>query len=161
MLAVQYPGPMVPVLVVGTLISAATLSAIEHRIVPLYVAFGLMLGPAFWMVVSAVRMRFYFGALPPVLLIGAVAAALQRPGWIPAVFSAVATATMLLIARDSYVHRFDNDFLEADEVVRSVVIISTLISLSLLELFCGIAIHEIPAAKRRRKKKTRRAMDLE
>ncbi|HVW00397.1 MAG TPA: hypothetical protein VHB77_08655 [Planctomycetaceae bacterium] len=53
-------------------------------------------------------------------------------------------------------HRFDNDFLEADEVVRAVVIISTLISLSLLELLCGVAVHETPAPIRKRKKKAKR-----
>jgi hypothetical protein len=161
-LTMQYPGPMIPVVVVGALISAASLSAIEHRIASLYVAFGLALGPAFWMVVSDVRMRFYLGTLPPILLVGAVAAALQRPGWIPAVFSAVAVVTMLLMNRDAYVHRFDNDFFEADHVVRAVVIISTLISLSLLELLCGVAIHEIPAPKAKRKKKAKRvAAELE
>jgi hypothetical protein len=152
-LLVQYPGPVIPALVVGALISAASLSAIEHRIVPLYVAFGLMLGPAFWMVVSAVNARFFLEALPPVLLIAAVAATLQNPGWIPAAFSTVAVGSMLWVNRYEFVHRFDNDFFEADHVVRAVVVISTLISLSLLELLCGVAIHELPPPQRKKKKK--------
>jgi hypothetical protein len=152
-LTVRHPQLMTVLLVVGGLIGLASVSTATHRHIPLFVAFGLMLTPAFWLAVAAVNGRMYLGLIPAVLLVIGVAWTLQQPGWIPAAFSAVAVVFLLAICRLAYVNRFQNDFSTPEQVVRSVEVNSVFVILSLAELLIGVAIATATPQKKKRRKK--------
>lgn len=152
-LTVQFPGKMIPFSVVGSLIGPASISTVKHRFAPLFVAFGLAFAPAFWMCVASINRRDYIELLVPLLLIAGVTWALQQPQWPAAIFTAVVVAVYLVVLGVEYSHRFNNDFLDANEVVREVSILAPLFSLTLLEVIAGTIMSTTTVKKPKRPKK--------
>jgi len=153
-LTMTYPKTMPIIIVVGTLIGLASVATVEHRFVPLFISFGLMFAPTFWVAVSAVNQRLFLELIPAVLLIIGVAWTLQQPGWIPAGFSAAAVIFLLITLRFAYLHRFQSNFSTPEQIVQSLTINSVMNIMSLLELLMGVGIAKTAPYKKKRRKRT-------
>jgi len=157
----KYPFPMTAAMSTGGLISLASISTVEHRPLSLFVAFGVLAAPAFWLIVSAVHFGFYVGGLPAVLLLVGAAWLLKTPEWPPLAFTAVVVLLMLAINAHAYQTRFDSEFDLPEDVVRFVISTSTMLVIGLAEAAVGFAMTlgtSRPATTVRKSRKKRRSI---
>jgi hypothetical protein len=151
-LTVNFPRMMPMMIIVGGLIGVASATTVTHRYSSLFVAFGLMLAPSFALTIAAVNQSEFLELLPPVLLVIGVSWSLQRPGWIPLGFSAFAVSLVYLICRDTYIHRFENDYGTPEEVIQAVVVYASMVTLSFVQAAVGVT-QAMTSTKPKAKKK--------
>ena len=140
-------------IVAGALIGCASVPAVRGRPVTLYVAFGVLMGNAFWMAVSAVNQGALLELVPVVLLVVGAAWFLKQPRWPAALFSAILLVFFMGISVLDYRQRHI-DFEYDPEYIRRGAITSLVVSaLGLVYVGLGLAQSswdEPPKRRRRR-----------
>jgi hypothetical protein len=138
LLFLQTGGMTVFCVVAGALIGCASVPARPGRPVTLYVAFGVLMGYAFWMAVSAVNQRAVLSLVPVVLLVAGAVWLLEAPRWPAALFTGVAVLLSLGLAVLQYRQRHDTDY-DPEYVRHSAVTSLVVLSLGLVYLGLGSA----------------------
>jgi hypothetical protein len=147
--------------VAGLLIGSAGLPTMPGRPIPLYTAFGALMGYAFWMFVSAINTGNYLSLVPALLVVAGAAWLLHEPGWPPAIFTGVVVLVCLGLNAVVYANRFDVEGVDSEHIVLSVRTSTVVLLVGLVYGALGMA--EAMIQKRRRAKakagsKARRAI---
>lgn len=151
--ATRSPARIILVSFSGALIGLASLSTIKKRPAPFFVAFGLLISVSFWLTIDAIRIGSYLDLIPVMLLVAGVSWFLRVPGW-PSVLMTTTTVLLLeWIAAIAFQHRYDNEYLLPEEVAESVLEISTLLLLGLLQAWVGFGLFQLRGASKPRKPK--------
>jgi hypothetical protein len=155
LLAFREAGGMVAFCVVsGALIGCGAVPARPGRPVTLYAAFGLLVGFAFWLFVSAVNQREFLVVIPAALLATGAVWLLQEPGWPPVLFTGVVALLCLGLVGLQYQHRYDLDGLDPETARRNALTTLVVLTVGLVYLALGFA----EASLRKARKKVRRAI---
>jgi hypothetical protein len=123
----------------GVLIGCASVAARPGRPVTLYAAFGVLMGYAFWMAVSAVNQHDVLSLVPVALVVVGAAWLLQTPRWPSALFTAVAVLLSLGLAVLQYRHRHDVGGFDPEQVRRGALTSLVVLALGLVYLGLGFA----------------------
>jgi hypothetical protein len=124
--------------VAGALIGCASVAARPGRAVTMYVAFGMLMGYAFWMGASAISQRAFLELVVLLLLVGGVVWLLQDPRWPSALFSGVVVLLCLGLAVLQYTRREFSEY-DPELVRRSVLTSYVVLGLGLVYLGLGLA----------------------
>lgn len=143
--------------VAGVLIGCVSVPARPGQPVTLYVAFGVLMGYAFWTGASAVNQRDLLALVPVLLLAAGAAWLLQAPSWPSVLFTGSAVLLSLVLAVFQYRHRNDPHDFDPEHIRRSAVTAIVVLTLGLVYLGLGFA-EAMMQESRKAKRKVRRAV---
>ena len=147
-------------LIPGALIGCASVAAARGRPIPLYCAFGLLMGFTFWMGVSSVNQSDFLGLIFLLVLAGGVVWSLQQPGWPSVAFTTVITLLLLGMVILQYRNRHLLIGVDANMVRRTLVTALGVLAVGLLYLGVGFA-EVLVQQGRKRKRLKRRPVEVD
>jgi hypothetical protein len=136
----------------GVLIACGSVPTMPGRPVTLYVSFGILMGYAFWLAVSAINLGEYLTLVPALLIVVGSAWLLNEPAWASAIFTWVAVAFCLGLTILLHQNRFNYPADEIESIGRTVATSAVVLVVGLLYSLFGFAEMML---KKTRKRKTR------
>jgi hypothetical protein len=137
----------------GALIACAGAAAQRGQPVSLYIAFGMFMGYAFWLAVSAINQRAFIEVLPAALLAAGAAWLLQDPRWASVLFTGITALLCLALAGLAYNHRFEIDF-DPERIRLSALTTLGVLTIALVYLALGFAEASLRKTRKKTAKKT-------
>jgi hypothetical protein len=140
----------------GALIGCAAVPARPGRSPTLYIAFGVLMGYAFWTGVSAVNMGVFFYLIPALLLGVGAAWFLEQPGWPSVLFTGIMDLLIGGLVALELRYRPPGDVVDPEHLRRSTLTSGVVLSVGLVYLVLGFI--EAMLGKPKKKKRSRRAV---
>jgi hypothetical protein len=143
--------------VAAVLIGCGSVPARPGRPVTLYGAFGLLVGHAFWLFVSAINQGMYLGLIPAVLTAVGAVWMMQNPTWPSVIFSGAVGVLNLALAGLQFQHRFDATLSDPDTIRRTVL--TSVVVLVVGLVFLAVGFTEMVMLKAAKSKRAARSAD--